>query len=62
MTRQLQALNQVSRQTDLLVSDASEALSGCKSNPIFYCRPFRVFVLAPDAIHKPLLYSQPVLA
>ena len=25
MTRQLQALNQVSRQTDLLVSDASEA-------------------------------------
>lgn len=25
MTRQLQALNQVSRQTDLLVSDASDA-------------------------------------
>ncbi len=31
MTRQLQALNQVSRQTDLLVSTPRMPLSGCKA-------------------------------
>jgi methyl-accepting chemotaxis protein-1 (serine sensor receptor) len=62
MTRQLQALNQVSRQTDVLVSDASEASERLHKESDFYCRPFRVFVFPPDAIHKPLLYSQPVLA
>lgn len=62
MTRQLQSLNHVSRQTDILVSDASEASERLQKQSDLYCRPFRVFVLAPDAIHKPLLYSQPVLA
>lgn len=62
MTRQLQALNQVSRRTDVLVSEASNASERLHQQSDLLLQAVSRFRLLPDVTYKRLLYSLPVLA